>query len=119
LVCKRRDQSFDGCDQQHPLQGLACAQPRAPVVSMGGENRKRWILLEHREAATWNLSPWGKVTEWCVGLAGNWTQRGMRDAVENGLGVAMFVFDYSKSPPTRQPISQFPLLPSAGVTIHF
>jgi hypothetical protein len=29
------------------------------------------------------------------------------------------VFDYSKSPPTREAISQFPLLPSAGVTIRF
>ncbi|MDB4874599.1 MAG: TonB-dependent receptor plug [Gemmatimonadetes bacterium] len=33
--------------------------------------------------------------------------------------VFLYIFDYSKSPPTRQAISQFPLLPSAGVTIHF
>lgn len=32
--------------------------------------------------------------------------------------VFLYVFDYSKSPPTRQAISQFPL-PSAGVTIRF
>ena len=33
--------------------------------------------------------------------------------------VFLYVFDYTKSPPTRQAISQFPLLPSAGVTIRF
>ncbi|HXD48411.1 MAG TPA: hypothetical protein VN600_06555, partial [Gemmatimonadaceae bacterium] len=33
--------------------------------------------------------------------------------------VFLYVFDYSKSPPTRQAISQFPILPSIGVTIHF
>jgi hypothetical protein len=33
--------------------------------------------------------------------------------------VFLYIFDYSKNPPTRQAISQFPLLPSAGVTIHF
>ena len=37
----------------------------------------------------------------------------------NAKNVFLYIFDYSKSPPTRQPISQFPLLPSAGVTIHF
>ena len=37
----------------------------------------------------------------------------------NAKNVFLYVFDYSKSPPTRQAISQFPLLPSAGVTIHF
>jgi hypothetical protein len=33
--------------------------------------------------------------------------------------VFLYIFDYTKNPPTRQAISQFPLLPSAGVTIHF
>jgi hypothetical protein len=33
--------------------------------------------------------------------------------------VFLYVFDYGKNPPTRQAISQFPLLPSAGVTIQF
>ena len=33
--------------------------------------------------------------------------------------VFLYVFDYTKSPPTRQAISQFPFLPSAGVTIRF
>jgi hypothetical protein len=33
--------------------------------------------------------------------------------------VFLYVFDYSKNPPTRQAISQFPLLPSAGVSIRF
>jgi len=33
--------------------------------------------------------------------------------------VFLYIFDYSKNPPTRQAISQFPLLPSAGVTIRF
>ncbi len=33
--------------------------------------------------------------------------------------VFIYIFDYAKNPPTRQAISQFPLLPSAGVTIHF
>jgi hypothetical protein len=33
--------------------------------------------------------------------------------------VFMYVFDYSASPPTKESISQFPLLPSAGVSIHF
>ena len=37
----------------------------------------------------------------------------------NAKNVFLYVFDYSKSPPTRQAISQFPLLPSAGVTIQF
>jgi len=33
--------------------------------------------------------------------------------------VFLYVFDYAKSPPTRQAISQFPILPSAGVSIQF
>lgn len=33
--------------------------------------------------------------------------------------VFLYIFDYSKTPPTRQAISQFPLLPSAGVTIRW
>jgi hypothetical protein len=37
----------------------------------------------------------------------------------NARNVFLYVFDYSTSPPTRQAISQFPLLPSAGVTIQF
>jgi hypothetical protein len=37
----------------------------------------------------------------------------------NAKNVFLYIFDYSKSPPTRQAISQFPLLPSAGVTIRF
>ena len=37
----------------------------------------------------------------------------------NAKNIFLYVFDYTKSPPTRQAISQFPLLPSAGVTIHF
>ena len=37
----------------------------------------------------------------------------------NAKNVFLYIFDYSKSPPTRQAISQFPLLPSAGVTIQF
>ncbi|HTI63821.1 MAG TPA: carboxypeptidase regulatory-like domain-containing protein [Gemmatimonadaceae bacterium] len=37
----------------------------------------------------------------------------------NARNVFLYVFDYTTSPPTRQAISQFPFLPSAGVTIHF
>ena len=37
----------------------------------------------------------------------------------NEKNVFLYVFDYSKAPPTRQAISQFPFLPSAGVTIQF
>jgi hypothetical protein len=37
----------------------------------------------------------------------------------NVKNVFLYVFDYSKAPPTRQAISQFPFLPSAGVTIRF
>jgi hypothetical protein len=37
----------------------------------------------------------------------------------NAKNVFLYVFDYTKSPPTRQAISQFPFLPSAGVTIQF
>ena len=37
----------------------------------------------------------------------------------NVKNVFLYVFDYSKAPPTRQAISQFPFLPSAGVTIQF
>ena len=33
--------------------------------------------------------------------------------------VFLYVFDYTASPPTKEAISQFPLLPSAGVSIHF
>ncbi len=33
--------------------------------------------------------------------------------------VFLYVFNYEKAPPTREAISQFPLLPSAGVTIRF
>ena len=37
----------------------------------------------------------------------------------NARNVFLYVFDYTTSPPTRQAISQFPFLPSAGVTIRF
>ena len=37
----------------------------------------------------------------------------------NAKNVFIYIFDYTKSPPTRQAISQFPLLPSAGVSIQF
>jgi hypothetical protein len=37
----------------------------------------------------------------------------------NVKNVFLYIFDYSKAPPTRQAISQFPFLPSAGVTIQF
>ena len=37
----------------------------------------------------------------------------------NAKNVFLYVFDYTKSPPTRQAISQFPLLPTAGVSIQF
>jgi hypothetical protein len=37
----------------------------------------------------------------------------------NAKNVFLYIFDYTKNPPTRQAISQFPLLPSAGVTIRF
>jgi hypothetical protein len=37
----------------------------------------------------------------------------------NAKNVFFYVFDYTKSPPTREAISQFPLLPSAGVSIRF
>lgn len=37
----------------------------------------------------------------------------------NAKNVFLYVFDYTESPPTRQAISQFPLLPSAGVSIRF
>jgi len=37
----------------------------------------------------------------------------------NARNVFLYVFDYSKSPPTRQAISQFPFLPSAGVSFRF
>jgi hypothetical protein len=33
--------------------------------------------------------------------------------------VFFYIFDYTTSPPTREAISQFPLLPSAGVAIRF
>lgn len=39
--------------------------------------------------------------------------------VYNTKNVFLYVFDYSKSPPTRQAISQFPLLPSAGVSLSW
>jgi hypothetical protein len=39
--------------------------------------------------------------------------------VYNAKNVFLYVFDYTKSPPTRQAISQFPLLPSAGVSVRF
>ena len=37
----------------------------------------------------------------------------------NAKNVFLYVFDYTESPPTRQAISQFPFLPSAGVSIRF
>ena len=37
----------------------------------------------------------------------------------NVKNVFLYVFDYSKAPPTRQAISQFPFLPSAGVSFQF
>jgi hypothetical protein len=37
----------------------------------------------------------------------------------NAKNVFIYVFDYGKAPPTRAAISQFPILPSAGVTIRF
>jgi hypothetical protein len=35
----------------------------------------------------------------------------------NAKNVFIYVFDYTSNPPTRTAISQFPLLPSAGVTV--
>jgi hypothetical protein len=37
----------------------------------------------------------------------------------NAKNVFIYVFDYTSSPPTRTAISQFPLLPSAGVTVQW
>ncbi|HXT16315.1 MAG TPA: TonB-dependent receptor [Gemmatimonadaceae bacterium] len=37
----------------------------------------------------------------------------------NAKNVFLYVFDYTTNPPTRQAISQFPFLPSAGVSIKF
>jgi hypothetical protein len=37
----------------------------------------------------------------------------------NAKNVFFYVFDYTKSPPTREAISQFPFLPSAGVSLRF
>src|SRR5262249_54023153 len=37
----------------------------------------------------------------------------------NAKNVFFYIFDYTTSPPTREAISQFPLLPSAGVSIRF
>jgi hypothetical protein len=37
----------------------------------------------------------------------------------NVKNVFLYVFDYTKAPPTRQAISQFPFLPSAGVSFQF
>jgi len=37
----------------------------------------------------------------------------------NAKNVFLYVFDYSTSPPTREAISQFPFLPSVGVSIRF
>jgi hypothetical protein len=37
----------------------------------------------------------------------------------NAKNVFFYVFDYTSSPPTREAISQFPLLPTAGVSIRF
>jgi hypothetical protein len=37
----------------------------------------------------------------------------------NAKNVFFYIFDYTASPPTREAISQFPLLPSAGVSIRF
>jgi hypothetical protein len=37
----------------------------------------------------------------------------------NAKNVFLYVFDYTSNPPTRQAISQFPFLPSAGVSIKF
>jgi hypothetical protein len=37
----------------------------------------------------------------------------------NAKNVFLYVFDYTVTPPTRQAISQFPLLPSVGVTIRW
>jgi hypothetical protein len=37
----------------------------------------------------------------------------------NAKNVFIYVFDYTNNPPTRTAISQFPLLPSAGVTVSW
>jgi hypothetical protein len=37
----------------------------------------------------------------------------------NAKNVFIYVFDYTSNPPTRTAISQFPLLPSAGVTVKW
>jgi hypothetical protein len=37
----------------------------------------------------------------------------------NAKNVFFYIFDYTTSPPTREAISQFPLLPTAGVSIRF
>ena len=39
--------------------------------------------------------------------------------VYNAKNVFLYVFDYGRTPPTRESVSQFPFLPSAGVSIAF
>jgi hypothetical protein len=37
----------------------------------------------------------------------------------NAKNVFLYIFDYSQQPPTRRSISQFPIVPSAGVSVVF
>jgi hypothetical protein len=39
--------------------------------------------------------------------------------VYNAKNVFIYTFDYVNNPPTRKASSQFPLLPSVGMTVSF
>jgi len=59
-----------------------------------------------------------------VSRAGSW--RGMQIVpyfslvnAYNARNVFIYTFDYTHNPPTREASSQFPLLPSLGLTVGF
>jgi hypothetical protein len=37
----------------------------------------------------------------------------------NAKNVFIYTFDYTRNPPTREASSQFPILPSLGLTVGF
>jgi hypothetical protein len=115
--------------------GVASGTPYTDIV--GQLLRRTWnprtrsfddeTLLEHEPVGgTRNSSRYPLFQRLDIGIsrAGQW--RGMQVTpylgivnAYNASNVFIYTFDYTKNPPTREAQSQFPFLPSVGMTVAF
>ena len=98
--------SYDPATHQYGTGGIA--GEREPLG--GPRNAQRYPLFQRLDLS--------------VSRAGTW--RGMQLVpyfslvnAYNARNVFIYTFDYTRNPPTREASSQFPLLPSLGLTIGF